>query len=185
MTALPPMPFAVANAAAAAVGGHLFVAGGTGAPAPKLQVFDGAAWRVRADLPAHRIGAVGAAFGSAGGARFAVFGGMVAGEGRSRSALMYDAITDAWKEAPPCRTRTPTARWRLQTPRSRGRGAASMSRLAHRTCSSMSGSFPLTCAPFTIAAQIGCSNNRSSLASQGEGWRKPEDTPVVAVVLLG
>ena len=54
-TALPPMPHAAFMATSCVLNGRLFVAGGIGCD--KLQMWDGTAWHVKADLPAARYGA--------------------------------------------------------------------------------------------------------------------------------
>ena len=56
-----PLPCAVRHAAACAIGGKLFVAGGADSDA--LQVWDGAAWALKAPLPQARHNAASVALG--------------------------------------------------------------------------------------------------------------------------
>ena len=80
--------------------GCLYVAGGADSDA--LQVFDGAAWSLRARLPARRFGAASAACDG----KLMLIGGRVpdaAGEGAQDTAtvLLYDPARDRWEPGAP------------------------------------------------------------------------------------
>ena len=99
-TALPPLPRAVEQATACVVDGRLYVAGGADSDA--LQVFDGAAWSLRARLPARRFGAASAACDG----KLMVIGGRVleaAGDGPqdTTTVLLYDPARDRWEPGAP------------------------------------------------------------------------------------
>ena len=103
---LPPLAHGAYFAAACALGAgrasRLYVAGGLESKR-KLQVFDGKAWRLRADMPANRFGAAGVAHDGG----FVVLGGFEGVHERASSAVMvYDPRADAWATS----TRLPTPR---------------------------------------------------------------------------
>ena len=97
-TALPPLPHAAWLATAAVLDGVLLVAGGV--RCDKLRAWDGAAWRVRSDLPAKRWGAAGVATEDG---KLALIGGSLVQEGASvqfqdtASVITYDPREDAWE----------------------------------------------------------------------------------------
>ena len=101
-TALPRMPYAVNLATSVVLGERLYVAGGAGGRddgvnGDKLQVWDGTAWTLRADLPAARQQAASVAVDG----KMWVIGGFVHGEGHSASVIVYDPETDRWTPGVP------------------------------------------------------------------------------------
>ncbi|MCS6843738.1 MAG: LuxR C-terminal-related transcriptional regulator [Caldilineales bacterium] len=93
-------PTAVANAQAAAVGGRLYVPGGTladGSPVAVLEVYDPAAdaWSTASPMPQPLAGYALAAFQG----RLYLFGGWN-GAGYLDQTLVYDPAADTWRSAP-------------------------------------------------------------------------------------
>ena len=108
------MPHAAAFATAVVLGGRLYVAGGVGCD--KLQMWDGTAWTLKADLPAARFNAASVAVDG----KMWVIGGFVPGEGRTASVIIYDPETDSWTTGVPLPS--PRSRCRASCPRPRTRG---------------------------------------------------------------
>ena len=98
------MPHAADSATAVVLGGRLYVAGGVGCD--KLQMWDGTAWTLKADLPARRSHAASVAVDG----KMWVIGGTVQAEGFTTSVIIYDPETDSWTTSVP-----------LPSPRSRRR----------------------------------------------------------------
>jgi hypothetical protein len=94
---LAPLPCAVRHAAVCATGAKLFVAGGV--DSDELQVWDGAAWALKARLPRPRHNAASVALGDA---RVMLIGGIEGSRWKpTRSVLIYDPASDRREAAAP------------------------------------------------------------------------------------
>ncbi len=89
------MPHAAYCATAVVLGGRLYVAGGLGCD--KLQMWDGTAWTLKADLPAVRWNAASVAVDG----KMWVIAGRVRGEGDTASVIIYNPETDSWTPGVP------------------------------------------------------------------------------------
>ena len=94
---LPKVPHPAYLASAVVLNDRLFVAGGMNSV--KLQVWDGSAWSVAADLPSPRISATGAA--SDDGVMIIGGGESRQGEGPMASVVLYNLQTGGWTAGPP------------------------------------------------------------------------------------
>ena len=88
------MPHATDYATACVLNGRLFVAGGY--DCGKLQVWDGTAWTLKADLPAARFGAASAVHDG----KVMVIGGAVNNQ-ETASVIVYNPESDTWAAAEP------------------------------------------------------------------------------------
>lgn len=97
-TALPQLPEPTRAAAGAALGGRVYVIGGTTAAGNTAAVlaWDGRRWRPRAPLPAPRFNATAVTLAG----RLYLLGGLEGFE-EHRAAFVYDPAADRWSEVAP------------------------------------------------------------------------------------